>query len=70
MNSLVVFRHNCLPLLGCGFNCIFKHSQRLLLLQGLHIGFCCCCFFYYYSGYMVMAIPIHLSVHNCVCECV
>ncbi len=38
MNSLVVFRHNCLPLLGCGFNCIFRHSQRLLLLQGLHIG--------------------------------
>ncbi len=65
MNSLVVFRHNCLPLLGCGFNCIFRHSQRLLLLQGLHIVF-----FYYYSGYMVIAIPIHLSVYNCVCECV
>ncbi len=126
LNSLVLELHNCLLLLGCGFKCILRHSQRLLFVK-VYI-FCCfkCWFeasvfellllqsnlntesillyktlkFYknvtkiyrnalselnpsgsdlistsYFSflthfGYMVIAIPIHLSVYNCVCVCV
>ncbi len=32
LNSLV-FIHNCLLLLGCGFKCILRHSQKLLFVK-------------------------------------
>ena len=113
-NSLVVFKNNSLLLLGCGFKCILRHSQRLLFgkvyifrwfkcwfevqlfwiivstLKNLHktlkfykkivlselnpsgFGLISTSYFSFLThfGYMVIAIPIHLSVYNSVCVCV
>ncbi len=55
MNSLVVFRHNCLPLLGCGFKCVFRYSQRLLFYQDLYV-FALLLYRLYYIGFALLLL--------------
>ncbi len=59
MNPPVVFRHNCLLLLGCGFKCIFRHSQRLLFVKVYIYIF----LHYYYIGYYIGFCIIIITVN-------